>query len=125
MRKTMLIIMLFLMAGLVGTASAANPANIITGYEAGPDGGGPADINPVFQGWTATEIAAGTDGDADGLIDPPENAGPFVPDGTTGWNAWQINDQMADSSLDGPRYNIPMTAEIYQSMYDSGWIFTK
>ncbi|MCK4999152.1 MAG: hypothetical protein KAS23_06445, partial [Anaerohalosphaera sp.] len=97
---------------LVAVPAMAAPLGI---YDAGPAGGGPADLDPVLQGWEGYEVLLG------------DNVFALQPDGTTGYNAWQINDIYgtgnANSALDGPFHRIMLGAAEFKSMYDNGWEF--
>ncbi len=105
MKNKILTLLMILTTGLVGIASATGT---ICEYDAGPDGGGPADLDPVLQGWTGTHNTLDT------------SVFSLQPDAATGYNGWQINDQ--SSSLN-PRYQYDLTAADFQKMYDRGWVF--
>ena len=88
-------------------------------YDAGPEGGGPADIDPVLQGWTADEVV--NSGGA-----PLQNVFFDKPDFGSGFNATRIDDQQGSgnpSPDDNPRYDIALTASDFQDMFDNGWTF--
>ena len=112
MKKLSILLMVVLMLAVCNSASA----KLIGQYEAGLAGEGPADINPILQGWLGLEV----------LIDDGENGGnvsPFQPDGDTGYNGWQINDINPDGAYNGPLYRLPLTAADFSAMFDNGWYF--
>jgi hypothetical protein len=97
-------------AVLVPTASAAGVT-----YDAGPEGGGPADLDPVLQGWVETEVNDGSDVPAD------QNVFFLQPDGFTGFNATQLNDQHGNTPTDNPGYNFFLTNADFTNMLNNGW----
>jgi hypothetical protein len=79
-----------------------------------------ANPNPASQGWTANEIALGTDADLDGRIDTNANAGLVLDAGP----AWQVNDRFSAANLDAPGYTAALTAAQQDELIASGWEFS-
>jgi hypothetical protein len=86
-------------------------------YDAGPEGGGPADIDPVLQGWDENEV--------DNSSGPPlQNVFFDKPDFGSGFNATRIDDQQGTpnpSPNDNPRYEIFLSNGNFADMYAHGW----
>ena len=88
-------------------------------YDAGPEGGGPADIDPVLQGWNADEVDNSSGA-------PLQNVFFDKPDFGSGFNATRIDDQQGSgnpSPNDNPRYDIVLTANDFKDMFNNGWQF--
>ena len=83
-----------LVAGCVLLSCPQARADVFAAYDAGPTGGGPADLDPELQGWIGTDIQTM------GTLGMDANAGALQPDGGTGFNSWQINDVLTDSAFD-------------------------
>jgi hypothetical protein len=82
-----------------------------------------ADAGPISQGWTAEEVAAGSDGNADGLIDAPGNTGPVAGEGEGGI-AWQIHDIRTEAGLNVPGYTHTVSAADRAELLAKGWVFS-
>ena len=98
-------------------AVAANASTIVY-YDAGPAGGGPANLDPVLQGFPESANEVAPVGNTEFGY---ENVGPVQPDGTTGYNAWQLNDQQGSGDPDNPGYQYFLDSEDFQRMFDYGW----
>ena len=106
------VLMLMLVMAMVSTGFG----DYILLYDAGPAGGGPADLDPVLQGFPESALEVAPVGNT---IYGYENVGPVF--GDAGLNAWQLNDQQGSGNPDNPGYQLFLDDADFQNMFDNGW----
>jgi len=97
-----------LAAALIAALSAPAGAQIIASYDAGTAGNPPIAPTPVSQGWTRVDTSGGSITETD-----------VSPDGSTGLNAWNIDDQT--SGLGGLVYKTLFTQQQMDAAFTMGW----